>query len=302
MSAEGSQNGGGGNGNGNGNGNGDNPNPRNRRSSITQAALSNLFQRGPPSGSTGPSFSGQPTNDPNRRRLSVTTLGLSGTSQNGAPNIGMRRGSMSTNSNNSDSIDENAIDDDEGGARTAPTTPFTRRMSYGGPAMRGYRPGGSPGNGNNPTSPPPSHPTRRPSQVQRQRQGSLVQGQVSAAIAERRASVAIPSSSVQQASTTKHPRHPSDNAPRSDQQGFNWSEQLRSRAESAVSGAPRPSFSMASSPPRNGGVSAPHHDRAKSVSDMPVPPAHAAPPKPAPEPRKPDAFQERILKGDFYMD
>lgn len=299
--SDGSQNGGGAN--GNGNGNGENPNPRNRRSSITQAALSNLFQRGPPSGSTGPSFSSQP-NDANRRRLSVTTLGLSGTSQNGGPNLGMRRGSMSTNSNNSDSIDENAIEDDEGGARTAPTTPFARRMSYGGPAMRGYRPGGSPGNGNNPTSPPPSHPTRRPSQVQvqRQRQGSLVQGQVSAAIAERRASVSMPSSSVPQASTTKHPRHPSDNAPRSDQQGFNWSEQLRSRAESTVSGAPRPSFSMASSPPKNGGAHVPHHDRAKSVSDMPVPPNTHAAPAPKPAPRKPDAFQERILKGDFYMD
>lgn len=219
------------NGAGNG-GNADNPNPRNRRSSITQAALSNLFQRGPPNGSTGPSFNGQPGPEANRRRLSVTTLGLSGTSQNGAPALGIRRGSMSTNSNNSDSIDENAIEDDEGGARTAPTTPFARRMSYGGPAMRGYRPGGSPGN---------------------------------------------------------------------DQQGFNWSEQLRSRAESAVSGAPRPSFSMASSPPRNGGMHVPHHDRAKSVSDMPMPQPVQAP-APKPEPRKPDAFQERILKGDFYMD
>jgi len=288
------------NGAGNG-GNADNPNPRNRRSSITQAALSNLFQRGPPNGSTVPSFNGQPGPEANRRRLSVTTLGLSGTSQNGAPALGIRRGSMSTNSNNSDSIDENAIEDEDGGARTAPTTPFARRMSYGGPAMRGYRPGGSPGNGNNPTSPPPSQPTRRPSQIGRQRQGSLAQGQISAAIAERRASVGMPSS-VPQASTTKHPRHPSDNAPRgSDQQGFNWSEQLRSRAESAVSGAPRPSFSMASSPPRNGGMHVPHHDRAKSVSDMPMPQPVQAP-APKPEPRKPDAFQERILKGDFYMD
>jgi len=228
MSADGSHSGSGG---GNGNGNGD-ANPRRRRSSITQAALSNLFQRGPPSSATGPPFSGQPippAADPQRRRLSVTTLGLSGTSPSGATALGIRRGSMSTNSNNSDSIDENVIEDEDG-ARTAPTTPFARRMSFGTSAMRGYRPGGSPGN---------------------------------------------------------------------DQQGFNWSEQLRSRAESNVAGGARPSFPLASSPPRS---AAPHHDRAKSVSDMPQPPRQAPAAKPVQERPKPDAFQERILKGDFYMD
>jgi hypothetical protein len=220
MSADGSQNGG--------------EAPRQRRGSITQAALSNLFQRGPPTGSSGPPFSGQSSTgltDQQRRRLSVTTLGLSGASANGASALGIRRGSMSTNSNNSDSIDESAIEDDDfsGGPRTAPTTPFVRRMSYGGSAMRTYRPGGSPGN---------------------------------------------------------------------DQQGFNWSDQLRSRAESTVAAGPRPSFSAASSsPPRNGGM---HHDRAKSISDMPQPPTQAPVAKPVPQ--KPDAFQERILKGDFYMD
>ncbi|GJN83677.1 hypothetical protein PLIIFM63780_007226 [Purpureocillium lilacinum] len=204
--------------------------PPHRRSSITQAALSNLFQRGPSNGSNGSSFSGGGSfNDPQRRRLSVTTIGLSGTSPTNTSAF-VRRGSMSTNS---DSIDESAIEEEDmpgGGARTAPNTPFVRRMSFGQPAMRGYRPGGSPGN---------------------------------------------------------------------DQQGFNWSEQLRSRAESSVTGA-RPSFSLASSPPRG----FPNHDRAKSVSDMPMPqpPAQAAAVKPKQEPRKPDAFQERILKGDFYMD
>ncbi|KAK0392506.1 hypothetical protein NLU13_2001 [Sarocladium strictum] len=199
---------------------GEQPN-RQRRSSITQAAMSNLFQR-------GGSNAGAPVND-GRRRLSVTTLGLSGTQQTASPSFSLRRGSMSTNSN-SDSIDESAIEDDDGqlGTKTAPTTPFVRRMSFGAPTMRGYRAGGSPGN---------------------------------------------------------------------DQSGFNWSDQLRSRAESSVTGA-RPSFSLASSPPR-GSV---QHDRAKSVSDMPQPPVQAPAPKPQPERRKPDAFQERILKGDFYMD
>jgi len=201
-----------------------------RRSSFSQATLNGIFQRGNSvSGGT------QPTpivNDPHRRRLSITTLGLSGTSPNNAVPFGMRRGSISTNS---DSIDESAIDEDDavpGSARTAPTTPFVRHMSFGANAMRGFRPGGSPGN---------------------------------------------------------------------DQQGYNWSEQLRSRAESTVSSASRPSFSFASgagASPQNTA----QHDRAKSVSDMPQPPTQAAAMKPKQERPKPDAFQERILKGDFYMD
>ncbi|OAA49378.1 hypothetical protein NOR_01301 [Metarhizium rileyi] len=264
-----------------------------RRSSITQAALSNLFQRGPSNSSNG--NSGQMNSfDPQRRRLSVTTIGLSGTSPTNPPTFNMRRGSMSTNS---DSIDENAIEDEDvpASARTAPNTPFVRRMSFGTAAMRGYRPGGnSPGNGNNPAS-PPSSLGRRASQ----NQGFAIGTALSAA--GRRASTAKPPSAVAQASNTMPSRASSDNAnSRADQQGFNWSEQLRSRAESSVSGAPRPSFSLASSPPRG----APHHDRAKSVSDMIQPPVQAPQPVPQPkqEPRKPDAFQERILKGDFYMD
>jgi hypothetical protein len=207
-------------------GNGNRP----RRSSITQSTLSNLFRGNTYSG--GPSFpinqSNSAAND--RRRLSITTLGLSGTSPGNSVPYTMRRGSVSTNS---DSIDESAIDDDDAApsnAKTAPTTPFVRRMSFGGTAMRNYRPNGSPGN--------------------------------------------------------------------DQQQGFNWSEQLRSRAESSVSGA-RPSFSFASGSPPRGSV---QHDRAKSISDMPQPPAQASAATAKPERPKPDAFQERILKGDFYMD
>jgi hypothetical protein len=35
---------------------------------------------------------------------------------------------------------------------------------------------------------------------------------------------------------------------------------------------------------------------------MPQPPTQAPVAKPPVERKKPDAFQERILKGDFYMD
>ncbi|KAF4458651.1 hypothetical protein FALBO_14606 [Fusarium albosuccineum] len=277
---------------------------RNRRGSITQAALTNLFQRGNsvPNGSGFPNQASGPV-DSGRRRLSVTTLGLSGTSPTTNNSSFIRRGSMSTNSNNSDSIDENAIEDDDmlyGTAKTAPTTPFVRRMSFGTSNMRNIRPNGSPGNGNSPSSPPSSqtgrsaHGGRKASLAGLPAQGSSISAALSSA--GRRSSIA----SFPQASNTKYPRATSDN-PRPDQQGFNWSEQLRSRAESSVTGA-RPSFSFASSsPPRNNSI----HDRAKSVSEMPQPPVQAASVKQQPkqpERPKPDAFQERILKGDFYMD
>ncbi|KAI9171604.1 hypothetical protein HJFPF1_01090 [Paramyrothecium foliicola] len=271
---------------------------RPRRSSITQSTLSNLFQRGN-TYSGGPSFPVSQSNPAasDRRRLSITTLGLSGTSPSGAVPFTMRRGSVSTNS---DSIDESAIDDDEaaqGSAKTAPTTPFVRRMSFGGSAMRNYRPNGSPGNGNNASPPQPG----RRSSVQRAPQAQPP-GAAAAAVpppaAARRASSVLPSPSLQ-ASNTKFPSTSSDSPySRTDQQGFNWSEQLRSRAESSVSGA-RPSFSFASGSPPRGSM---QHDRAKSVSDMPQPPAQASAAQAKPERPKPDAFQERILKGDFYMD
>ncbi|KAI1808271.1 hypothetical protein F4811DRAFT_549009 [Daldinia bambusicola] len=118
-----------------------------RRGSVTSAAFSNLFQRSN-STSTGngngrESVTSAAVRD-QRRRLSVTTIGLSGTSPNsGSTPFGMRRGSISTN--NSDSIDESAIDDEES-AKIGPTSPFARRISFGAQAMRTLRTGpGSPG-------------------------------------------------------------------------------------------------------------------------------------------------------------
>ncbi|KAL7895795.1 hypothetical protein HDV63DRAFT_392438 [Trichoderma sp. SZMC 28014] len=275
-----------------------------RRSSITQAALSNLFSRNPSNAPAGPPFpNGNGNADAQRRRLSITTIGLSGTSPTDTSSSFMRRGSMSTNSN-SDSINENAIEDEEfGGPRTAPTTPFARHMSFGGnAAMRNFRNGSSPGNGKSPKSPPPGDQWMPPLS-----QSNPHQRQVSISAAwpsvGRRSSLHMPPSSLPQASNIQHPRVSSDNASsRADQYGFNWSEQLRSRAESSVTGT-RTSFSFqgtgSHSPPR----AMPNHDRSKSISDMPQPPAQASSVRPKqPERPKPDAFQERILKGDFYMD
>jgi len=177
--------------------------PNDRRGSVTSAAFSNLFHR---SNSTSGNGTGRQSvsvaaAQDQRRRLSVTTLGLSGASPAavaGNSPFGIRRGSISTN--NSDSIDECAIEDDEP-AKGPPTSPFVRRTSFGAQAMRNMRTGQtSPG---------------------------------------------------------------SDN-------GYNWTEQLRYRAESSISGQrPAPGIvATPGSPPR----APPQHDRAKSVSDMPAPP------------------------------
>ncbi|KAL9949370.1 hypothetical protein ACHAQF_005354 [Verticillium nonalfalfae] len=106
-----------------------------RRGSVTQQALAGLFRSN--STSVGQNYQ---NSEAQRRRLSVATtgIGLAGTSPtNPSPFTGFRRGSMSTNS---DSFDENAIDEEEV-VRAPPTTPFARRMSFGAPAMRnGPRP------------------------------------------------------------------------------------------------------------------------------------------------------------------
>ncbi|KAK0733979.1 hypothetical protein B0T26DRAFT_632663 [Lasiosphaeria miniovina] len=267
-----------------------------RRGSVTSAAFTNLFRSNSISQAQATSFPTPLTSatlGDQRRRLSITTLGLSGTSPTTTASL-MRRASLSTNS---DSIDENAVEDDDV-ARTAPTTPFTRRMSFGAnQAVRGVRGGTSPGNGR------PSLPVRRSSAAR----GSPPTPPLASALGSGNYTWG---SRTSQASSATHFRPASDMSPpaRSDQ-GFNWSDQLRSRAESTVAGSRVPFFSsgLSASPPRGNGVggggppstTGPRHDRARSVSDMPVPPAQA--PK-SRTPQKPDHFQERILKGDFYMD
>ncbi|CAK7562431.1 MAG: hypothetical protein SEPTF4163_000275 [Sporothrix epigloea] len=255
---------------------------RNRRSSVTSAAFSSIFR----SNSTSSAASGTPVlagpltstamGQNRRRRLSVSTaaaLGLSGANGgSGAVTAGpsggfpARRASMSTNSSTSESaFDENAIEDDDalGVALRTPNTPFARRMSFGAQAMRSLR----------------------------------------------------------------GPASISPGGASTNDQGYNWPEQLRSRAESSVTSGSRPSFSfatgMGSSPPRasgsggmpsnasggggvgSGGGVGVRPDRIKSVSEIRAPVVDQ--PRPAPQPHrearpKPDRFQERILKGDFYMD
>lgn len=71
-------------------------------------------------------------------------------------------------------------------------------------------------------------------------------------------------------------------------EGYNFAENLRTRAERGSMSGPSP------------GLMGPHgvsHQRAKSVAIM-EPPVREMPK----QPKVPDAMQERILKGDFYMD
>ncbi|KAI9880660.1 MAG: hypothetical protein M1830_001664 [Pleopsidium flavum] len=89
--------------------------------------------------------------------------------------------------------------------------------------------------------------------------------------------------------STKDPlRSTSNSFPRPSGEGFSWSESLRSRAErtSSISASP---ITVHTDPAQ--------HQRATSVAVV------EAPVKEMPKtPKAPDPFQERILKGDFYMD
>ncbi|KAK3501143.1 hypothetical protein B0T13DRAFT_243678 [Neurospora crassa] len=263
-----------------------------RRGSVTasSAALASLFRSNSITQGQPPNFPGTSAAiNEQRRRLSITTLGLSGTSPSASF---MRRASLSTN--NSELAEENAIDEDDS-ARTAPAVPFGRRMSLG---ARGPWGGVSPGTNGRPSPPTRNDstslrgPPPTPPPVSSPGTGNYIWGKTPS-----QANIATPL------------KTPSDVLSPRSEQGFNWSEQLRSRAESTVSGQ-RHSISFTSglsgSPPGAGfrrpspPVPTPQHDRAKSVSEMPAPPAQA--PKARPVPQKPDPFQERILKGDFYMD
>ncbi|KZF26902.1 hypothetical protein L228DRAFT_21382 [Xylona heveae TC161] len=75
-------------------------------------------------------------------------------------------------------------------------------------------------------------------------------------------------------------------------EGFNWSDSLRSRAERTSSMAAAAGANVSNSPPQPS-----HHQRAASVATMEQPVREM--PKSS---KVPDAFGERILKGDFYMD
>ena len=79
-------------------------------------------------------------------------------------------------------------------------------------------------------------------------------------------------------------------------EGFNWSENFRTRAERTASGV----GTQPTLPSMGASQQASPHGRSKSVAVVEPLPARELP-KPK-EQVRPDHFQERILKGDFYMD
>ena len=172
--------------------------------------------------------------------------------------------------------DESAIDE---GDATAPATPFARRMSFGARALSNARAGntgggGSPNNGG--TGGGGFNGTR----------GNSLRG-----VRQRATSSTIPedegrglSSSPGHYSSVVTMEGDADLSRLITGEGFNWSDSLRSRAQRSSS-----ITSSATMPPMGG------HNRAVSVATV-------EPVKEVKKQQAPDHFQERILKGDFYMD
>ncbi|KAI9859602.1 MAG: hypothetical protein M1813_006533 [Trichoglossum hirsutum] len=244
-----------------------------RRASFSPGqTFSELFAR-TPSTSSGNATSAYPgpitsaaanAQAQNRRRMSLTTLGLSGTSPTQTSPFRARRESNtsigSTSSTGTATLDENVIE--EGDATgPPPASPFVRRMSFGARALRDVRAGN----------------------------GNTANGRASTLVSSPTANGRGLSSSTSASTskTSRSPRMMSDMSSRRSGEGFNWSEQLRSRAETTVEKTAGAASNAAAST----------RQRAPSTTNMP-PPASTIPPAS----RVPDHFQERILKGDFYMD
>ncbi|KAJ5547046.1 uncharacterized protein N7503_004679 [Penicillium pulvis] len=113
------------------------------------------------------------------------------------------------------------------------------------------------------------------------RSGSIGNGRIPPSLPTARPTARSP------ASTATSPQDERSNVSRRVGEGFNWSEALRSRAERAPSlGGPASPQSARQS----------HHQRAASIASMEQPIREI--PK-QPKQKKPDFFQEKILRGDF---
>lgn len=268
---------------------------RNRRSSFAGQTFADLFGNGRPSvGGRGSSENNSPPPQQSlpgpisqaaaqaqQRRMSLTTLGLAGSPSQTSPfgSYRGRRGSVSA------STDESAIAEDDSPTQkedsgTSPT-PFSRRTSFGARALRdrmGSFGGGGGNTGQNGTKSPPA-----PNKAQNGTISSKGRG-LSFALPT---AITIPPNSMH---LRRRSMLTSMSAPGPSGEGFNWSENFRTRAE-------RTSIAGPGAMPVGGQSS---HGRAKSVAVMEPPPAASMPPPK--EQKRPDHFQERILKGDFYMD
>ncbi|KAF1836599.1 hypothetical protein BDW02DRAFT_220558 [Decorospora gaudefroyi] len=278
------------------------PDPR-RRASFASQTFQDLFGRS--NSSVGQPTAAQPASGPittaaanaQRRRLSLTTIGLGASPGQTSPFVQTpRTRTESISSANSGSVDESPFEDDYAPSTSAsssnPATPFARRLSFGARALRDVRQ--SNGGVGNPNGRPPIHKASSPptgrsrglsssshslpcsSSLIRPFSPSTSRRSVSIShiwppiIAEQSESI-LGNYSLTSSSTGE---------------GYNFAENLRSRAERGSVSGPPPMLNP----------TATTHQRAKSVTIM-EPPAREMP-----KPKVPDAMQERILKGDFYMD
>ncbi|KAJ4370414.1 hypothetical protein N0V83_004932 [Neocucurbitaria cava] len=283
-----------------------------RRSSFAGQTFQDLF------GSRSSSYVGQqagsqPYSGPittaavnaQRRRLSLTTIGLAASPGQTSPFLqNPRTRTESISSANSGSVDESPFEDDYAPSTSAagsnPTTPFARRLSFGARALRDVRQNS--GSVGNPNGRPSIHKASSPPTGRGRGLSSLSHSMPSSSSLLLPLS-SPPSSGARTSVSSSHmwpptiaenvTEHP-DNyfgdyslTSSSTGEGYNFAENLRSRAERGSVSGPPPMLSP-------GGNT---HQRAKSVAIM-EPPAREMPK----QPKVPDAMQERILKGDFYMD
>ena len=210
-----------------------------------------------------------------RRRLSLTTIGLSGSPNQSSPFSPARPRTESLSSANSGSVDESPFEDSDGpsGSSSVPPTPFGRRLSFGARALRDVRTGSGAGATSGNGNPRPPAPKARSAAAAKRSHG---RGVSSGAAPQ---SAALTGYSATAAGSGSAPGGGGAS-------GFDFAENFRSRAE-------RSSMSAASGVTAAG--PAPVPSRARSVAEAPV--------APVPKQHKvPDAIQERMLRGDFYMD
>ena len=251
--------------------------PSRRRSSFT-GQIVDMFGRTQASGTSAyPGPIATAAAQANQRRLSLSTVGLSGSPNQPSPfTPGQRPRAGSISSSNSGTVDESPFEDSDVPAGSAPTTPFARRLSFGARAMRDMRSAGGNGNGN-----------ARPSVSNAQKPPSPAAATASYG---RGLSLLMPTSSFPDAPVVPR-RHIEHSLLTKDFQAgsakYDFTENMRLRAE-------RSSISAASGPPQFLGM----HPRSKSMAAADAP----APREMPRQPNVPDPIQERILRGDFYMD
>jgi len=271
-----------------------------RRASVTSQTFQDLFGRsnsyvGQPIQGSGPITTAAA--NAQRRRLSLTTIGLGASPGQTSPFLQTpRTRTESISSANSGSVDESPFEDDYALSASTnssnPATPFARRLSFGARAMRDVRQ--SNGGVGNPNGRPPIHKASSPPTGRGRGLSSLSQSLPSSSALLRpfshshsRRSASI--SHIWPSTIAEQPEYLLENyslTSSSTGEGYNFAENLRSRAERGSVSGPPPMLSP----------SGPTHHRAKSVTIL------EPPVREMPKPRVPDAMQERILKGDFYMD